>query len=86
MGNALIIEQIVEKFRADDEFSSGFFYKIRQRFDLLNPAKGEKAILSANESVSLLAADYVSGNRIRLEVDGALLVRFLATKRIYRRN
>jgi CRISPR-associated protein Cmr2 len=112
--NELIIEQLVEKFKQDNEFSSGFFYKIRQRFDLLNPAKGEKAILNAEESVSLLAADYVSGNRIslteaeqkikplleqcrqkirqldddketfttkkRLKVDGALLVRFLATK------
>ncbi len=112
--NELIIEQIVEEFK-DNEFSSGFFYKIRQRFDLLNPAKGERAILNADESVSLLAADYVSGTRIsmseaeekikplleqcrqkirklddkdnetfttkkRLEVDGALLVRFLAAK------
>jgi CRISPR-associated protein Cmr2 len=113
--NELIIEQLVEKFKQDNEFSSGFFYKIRERFDLLNPAKGEKAILNAEESISLLAADYVSGNRIslteaeqkikplleqcrqkirqlddkdketfttkkRLKVDGALLVRFLATK------
>jgi CRISPR-associated protein Cmr2 len=113
--NELIIEQLVEKFKQDNEFSNSFFYKIRERFDLLNPAKGERAILNADESVSLLAADYVSGNRIslteaeqkikplleqcrlkvrqldddeketfttkkRLEVDGALLVRFLATK------
>jgi CRISPR-associated protein Cmr2 len=117
--NGLIIEQIVEEFK-DNEFSSGFFYKIRERFELLNPAPGERAILNADESVSLLAADYVSGKRIsmseaekkikplleqcrlkvrklddkdnesfitkkRLEVDGALLVRFLATKERYNR-
>jgi CRISPR-associated protein Cmr2 len=58
----LIIERLAEEFRddKDKDFSSKFFYRIRERFDLLNPPKGEKAILAPEQANSLLAADYLS--------------------------
>lgn len=42
-------------------YSSGFFYKIRERFDLLNPAPNAKeSLLNDDESALLLATDYVA--------------------------
>jgi CRISPR-associated protein Cmr2 len=43
--DSLIIEQLAEKFRDDEgkDFSSKFFYRIRERFDLLNPSKSKTA-------------------------------------------
>jgi len=120
----LVIEQLATQFGQQDEdkvFSSKFFYKIRERFDLLNPPKSEKtAILNQEQASTLLATDYLSSGvndkrqisladakqtiatllgqcrrvirtlnengeeqwrrKKRLEADGALLVRFLATK------
>ncbi|MEN8218342.1 MAG: type III-B CRISPR-associated protein Cas10/Cmr2 [Pseudomonadota bacterium] len=57
----LIIERLAGEFRDDEDkdFSSNFFYRIRERFDLLNPPKGEKAILNPEQANSLLAADYL---------------------------
>jgi len=43
------------------DFSSKFFYKIRARFDLLNPEKEDGAvILQDQDAVKLLAADYLA--------------------------
>jgi len=138
----LAIEQIAAQFAANeagaksqdaDRFSSKFFYKIRERFDFLNPPcarpghQEEKAIFQAEDASSLLAVDYLASGvnegrqskltlqkakaiiqplleqcRLvvrdpqepdvnkrftpsqRLEVDGALLVRFLAHKGVER--
>lgn len=119
----LVIEQLATQFRKQDEdknFSSKFFYKIRELFDLLNPPEQEAAILNPEQADTLLATDYLSSGvndkrqisladakktiatllgqcrrvirtlnengeeqwlrKKRLEADGALLVRFLATK------
>lgn len=122
------IERIANEFRdkkneqKEADFSSKFFYKIREHFDILNPQKeGEDRLLSDGDAIQLLAADYLNSGVNRgktkentltlqeaqdkikplleqcrpvkrdaekpkenwkksdlLEVDGALLVRFLA--------
>lgn len=126
----LVVEQMAEAFVARDgamghvgAFSNKFFFKIRERFDLLNPAEDAVGpVLSEDDAVDLLAVDYVNSgdNRnkvtlaeakttikpllaqcravprqikdgkecpqgvlpqiVKIEVDGALLVRFLAQK------
>lgn len=66
--NLLKITQIADQFSGDkSEFSSKFFYKIRERFDLLNPPKdkqekqeNEKAIFQEADALSLLAVDYLA--------------------------
>lgn len=136
--NEVVLEATANQFAAqqsgqsaDDQtmYSSKFFYKIRERFDLLNPQKGAPAVLDNDAAISLLAAEYLSsgvhqsldkkpklddvkkmitpllrqcrpqkrqwdkdgqlvvenGKQVfetsdHLEVDGALLVRFLAHK------
>ena len=59
------IDKIAKDFVKNDEavgngnFSNKFFFKIRERFDLLNPAKeGDDAILNGKEAIELLAVDY----------------------------
>lgn len=101
-------------------FSNQFFFKIRERFELLNPANEHAgSVLTEDQAIDLLAVDYVNSannrkevnmavarNAIRpllaqcravtrdaneanpekwkrsnsLDVDGAMLVRFLAQK------
>ncbi len=59
----LVIEQLATQFRQQDEdknFSSKFFYKIRELFDLLNPSEQETAILNPEQADTLLATDYLS--------------------------
>lgn len=53
-----------------DRLSNKFFFKIRERFDLLNPAKeGAGAVLSDEEALDLLAVDYVNSANNRKVVD-----------------
>ena len=63
-GDKLILEEIADRFRDYDEKESGFtnkfFYKIRERFEFLNPLKGEKPILDEPQQLALLATDYVN--------------------------
>lgn len=64
----LLIERLAEQFAAgrgteDAEFSSKFFYRIRERFDFLNPAQDQPEatpVFSQEEAVSLLAVDYLA--------------------------
>ena len=112
----------------NERFSSGFFFRLGELFDLLNPQQGDEddSILKPSEAVDLMTAEYLasglrrdpgsgerSGGRAvslerarqvvgrllsqcrpvthatdgeprvsrRLEVDGGLLVRFLALER-----
>jgi CRISPR-associated protein Cmr2 len=73
--HSLKIEQLAEQFAGDesaaqgkdaDRFSSKFFYKIRERFDLLNPQRSkpghreEAAIFKDDDALSLLAVDYLA--------------------------
>lgn len=123
------IQRLAAEFsKESSEFSNKFFYKIHERFELLNPEQGgqEEAILTKKQASKLLAVDYlvsgvnegkqrkltlesavkiidplliqcrpvfrkVEGGQVsfesskRLEVDGALLVRFLAQKGVEQR-
>jgi len=62
--NQLVIETLATQFREQNDdkngFSSKFFYKIRERFELLNPPKNEQSILDLEQACTLLAADYVA--------------------------
>lgn len=70
----LQIEEIAEDFRAADGLADGlsskFFFKIRERFKLLNPAEPSgQAVLDDKESCDLLAADYINSGDIRKTID-----------------
>ena len=63
----LAIEQQAAQFAGDKaEFSSKFFYKIREHFELLNPPQAKPgqaevaAIFNNNDARSLLAVDYLA--------------------------
>ncbi|MCX7096281.1 MAG: type III-B CRISPR-associated protein Cas10/Cmr2 [Methylococcales bacterium] len=68
----LVLERLAEKFASDDEdgqLSNKFLYKIRERFELLNPPSNkdkkpsddtETFSLSADQAVELMAAEYFS--------------------------
>ena len=64
----LQVEQMARAFTKLDgqmghvgAFSNKFFFKIRERFDLLNPDKeGGESVLTNEEAVDLLAVDYVN--------------------------
>lgn len=63
------LQEITETFQAanaaDEQFSNKFFYKIRERFDLLNPdaTTGEKSILKEGEALSLMAMEYLNSGK-----------------------
>lgn len=62
--NQLHIENLVQVFEAEgSEFSNKFFYKISERFDVLNPTKDQHGqftvrVLNDEESLDLLAVDF----------------------------
>ena len=65
----LAIEQLAAQFAAneaggeDAEYSSKFFYRIRERFQFLNPAETQpptKAVFNQDQAISLLAVDYLA--------------------------
>lgn len=68
----VVIEGLAKKFQqnqkataAEDEdepgrFASKFFYRIGERFDLLNPRQGEKPVLDTDQAVSLMAMEYLN--------------------------
>ncbi|NDP59535.1 MAG: type III-B CRISPR-associated protein Cas10/Cmr2 [Oxalobacteraceae bacterium] len=67
-GNKLVVEQLAKDFMQDHGimetgFSNKFFYRIRERFDLLNPARGkngeyETPVLTEEHATDLLAVDF----------------------------
>lgn len=126
----VVIDVLAQEFRnsmkgESAKMANGFFYRIGERFALLNPAKDQdNAVLDEELALDFMAAEYLNSgltqnkkigmpeakNRIkplldqcrpvtriktgegnmnwekssRLEVDGALLVRFLANKGVER--
>lgn len=63
------LEEIAASFQnlKDDQqqFSSKFFYKIQERFDLLNPIKNkegqyEKSVLNRQQAIDLMAMEYLN--------------------------
>ncbi|MDM8561252.1 type III-B CRISPR-associated protein Cas10/Cmr2 [Candidatus Parabeggiatoa sp. HSG14] len=72
----LILADIATQFRQHDEtetgFSNKFFYKIREQFELLNPAKDGIKILEESQQCTLLATDYVAaGNNRKIDLETA---------------
>lgn len=63
------LEAIVETFQNikedQEQFSNKFFYKIRERFALLNPDKttGQSSILSNDQASSLMAMEYLNSGK-----------------------
>ncbi len=70
----LILEEIAKDFSKKEEketgFSNKFFYKIREQFELLNPAQDGIKILDEPQQCTLLATDYIgAGNNTKLKID-----------------
>ncbi|MEN9847351.1 MAG: hypothetical protein RL368_91 [Pseudomonadota bacterium] len=60
-----IIEKLANDFRdkktsKEAEFSSKFFYKIRARFELLNPEQDSTSVFDKDSATRLLTADYLN--------------------------
>lgn len=64
--NALV-DQFRQDLKADDQFSSKFFFKIRERFSLLNPVAddGRDAILNHKngEDIDLMCMEYLNSGK-----------------------
>ncbi len=61
----IVLQSIINTFQKnhidDAQFSSKFFYKIRERFDLLNPPKeGDAPVLKHKQAISLMAMEYIN--------------------------
>lgn len=75
--NQLVIERLAEQLKTDDksgQFSNRFLYKIRERFDLLNPEKDKKdptkrlpPVLNIKQARDLMAAEYMSSGLCELQ-------------------
>jgi CRISPR-associated protein Cmr2 len=75
----LVINEIANHFRqeqaVDDQFSSNFFYKIRERFDVLNPVmdrygnESHKAVLDhgEEEDIDFMCMEYLNSGATRLK-------------------
>ncbi|MEE9304503.1 MAG: type III-B CRISPR-associated protein Cas10/Cmr2, partial [Thiotrichaceae bacterium] len=62
------LEELVEIFKnndqEDEQFSSKFLYKIRERFDLLNPVNIETPrVLNDDQAISLMAMEYLNSGK-----------------------
>lgn len=70
--NKTYLEEIAEDFQTanadDDQFANKFFYKIRERFAMLNPEKGSKQerILGDDTALSLMAMEYLNSGKSKL--------------------
>ena len=62
--SGLIINQLVALFRnkqqADSQFSSKFFYKIRERFEALNPQGESTGLFREQQAVDLMTMEYLN--------------------------
>lgn len=55
------VQRLADEFaRESGEFSSKFFYKIRERFALLNPKREGQEILTEHQACTLLVVDYLA--------------------------
>lgn len=67
--NQTYLEKIAESFQTigknDDQFSNKFFYKIRERFAMLNPEKGSQqaSVLSDDNALAVLAMEYLNSGK-----------------------
>jgi CRISPR-associated protein Cmr2 len=67
--NQTYLEKIAESFQTigknDDQFSNKFFYKISERFTMLNPEKGsqQEQVLNNDDALALLAMEYLNSGK-----------------------
>ena len=70
-GQEVVVDKLAAEFRGgmagkDGDMASGFFYRIRELFDLLNPtASGGSAVLHEDEGLDLLAMEYLNSGLVR---------------------
>ena len=75
----VIIDKLAEDFRRgmageDDDLASKFFYRIRERFEMLNPhIKGGEPILEEGDALDLMAMEYLNSGKVetKLGMEGA---------------
>lgn len=73
---ATYLEKIASTFQAinenDEQFSNKFFYKIHERFDLINPDadadtnKKQQPVLEEEDAISLMAMEYLNSGKSNL--------------------
>lgn len=69
-GEEVVIDQLADVFRKglsgeDGDMASKFFYRIRERFDLLNPPQaGAEAVLNPCQALELLAMEYLNSGLV----------------------
>lgn len=60
----MILTKLAEKFKENknesENFSSNFFYKIREHFGLLNPANESEEILNEGQAIELMTMEYLN--------------------------
>ncbi len=64
------IEEIADTFtneKVDEQLSNSFFYKIRERFSLLNPEGKENPALKNDQAISLIAMEHLNSGKSDLE-------------------
>lgn len=70
-GERVVLDELADLFREgmtgeDGDLAGKFFYRIRERFDLLNPAKGvPSAVLGEGQALDLLAMEYLNSGLVR---------------------
>lgn len=83
----VVIELLSADFQKNQEaegeqgrFASKFFYRIRDRFDLLNPSKeGEDAVLSPSQATDLMTMEYLNSgaNTVKSTEEARKIVQLL---------
>lgn len=61
-GDLVVLQQLADDFGQQEQqtpFANRFFYRIRERLDVFAPKQGEAGALSEDQTVSLMAAEYL---------------------------
>lgn len=70
-----IIEDLMEKFKEkskdEPQFSNGFFYKIRERFELIYGKGNEETTLSDENVLDLMAMEYIQSLESKITIEKA---------------
>jgi CRISPR-associated protein Cmr2 len=70
-GDQVVVDKLAKEFREgmsgeDGDMASKFLYRIRERFDLLNPPAGKaSAVLDEDAAVELMAMEYLNSGLVR---------------------
>jgi len=62
----LLAEQFQQADEQDHQFANRFFYRIRERFSLLNPPnESADAVLNKEEAIDLMAMEYLNSGKVK---------------------